>query len=178
MNFNLKPFGAQDPAFPFAVTGTIGRRADAFSICYVLRGPLEGLILPEPAEACRRAEGLWRSTCFEAFLAAAGSPRYWEFNLSPSGRWNAYRFECYRQGMTEERAFASLPVTLSRGPDSLALALTVDLGSIIGPGCTLEVAVSAVTEETGGRLTYWALVHRGPHPDFHRRDSFVITLKG
>ena len=46
-----------------------------------------------------RTDGLWRHTCFEAFIAAAVRPEYWEYNLSPSGAWAAYHFTGYRAGM-------------------------------------------------------------------------------
>ncbi len=40
------------------------------------------------------------------------STKYWEFNLSPAGDWNVYRFTDYRQGMEEETAISSLPFNL------------------------------------------------------------------
>jgi len=36
--------------------------------------------------------------------------------------------------------------------------------------------VAAVVKLRDGRVTYWALSHPGPRPDFHRRDSFLIKL--
>ena len=43
----------------------------------------------------RRRDRLWEETCLELFLGEEGSERYWEFNLSPAGHWNVYRFEFY-----------------------------------------------------------------------------------
>ena len=65
-----------------------------------------------PADMPARRDRLWEETCFEFFLAVKNSPRYWEFNLSPAGHWNVYRFADYRQGMQEEPAFASLPFSV------------------------------------------------------------------
>ncbi|HBR83499.1 MAG TPA: hypothetical protein DD861_04765, partial [Erythrobacter sp.] len=48
-----------------------------------------------------RADGLWQTTCFELFLRPDGGTAYHEFNLSPSERWNAYRFSAPRDGMSE-----------------------------------------------------------------------------
>jgi hypothetical protein len=109
-------------------------------------------------------------------LAVESSPRYWEFNLSPAGHWNVYRFLAYREGMTEETAFASLPVKVRSDPDCLRLELEVDLGSIVRADQTLAIGISAVLKQISGEKTYWALTHCGPQADFHRRDSFSIRL--
>jgi len=89
---------------------------------FELHGDLAGVRLPAPLEpgAPRRADGLWKHTCFEAFVAAPpapGSPAqtagaiegsdsvaYVEFNLAPSGAWAIYRFDGYRAGMRAEPA--------------------------------------------------------------------------
>ncbi len=110
------------------------------------------------------------------FLGARGSDWYWEFNLSPAGYWNVYRFAGYRQGMAEEVAFASLPFSVERGPESLILAVEVRLAGIVRADQGLDVGIAAVVKGRDGALTYWALAHPGPQPDFHRRDGFIIRL--
>ena len=40
----------------------------------------------------------------------------------------------------------------------------------------IEVGLSAVIEEQGGVLSYWALRHPPGKPDFHHRDSFAMEL--
>ena len=50
-------------------------------------GDISRLVVPPPAPAVRTDE-LWRTTCFELFVAGDGSA-YREYNLSPSGAWAA-----------------------------------------------------------------------------------------
>ncbi|MGD2056793.1 MAG: hypothetical protein PVJ15_08295, partial [Gammaproteobacteria bacterium] len=64
---------------------------------FALEGELSALRIPEWL-APRRADHLWRHTCFEAFVMAGAGPGYREFNFSPSGEWAAYAFQGYRQG--------------------------------------------------------------------------------
>jgi hypothetical protein len=40
----------------------------------------------------------------------------------------------------------------------------------------LRLALAAVSEAAGGRLTYWALQHPPGEPDFHHPDGFVLEL--
>ena len=50
---------------------------------------------PSPVNP-QRLDGLWNTTCFEAFYATPGiyarRTAYTELNLSPSGNFNAYAF--------------------------------------------------------------------------------------
>jgi len=40
----------------------------------------------------------------------------------------------------------------------------------------LLIAMAAVVEDEGGRLSYWALRHPPGKPDFHHPDSFALEL--
>ena len=82
----------------------------------------------------------------------------------------------YRQGQAAEPALASLPFGVHRSPEAWRLTLEVDLARIVPADRPLEVAIAAVIQAPDGRLTYWALTHPGPQPDFHRRDGFLIAV--
>jgi hypothetical protein len=174
--FSLQPFPSAGPRPCFQVTGSIARCSNRLAIRYALPGPLAEFTIPAPAAMPTRNHGLWEETCFELFLAVMDLPGYWECNLSPAGHWNVYRFAAYRQGMEEERDFLSLPFRVERQSDSLSLGLELDLKRIARVDQVLDVAVSAVLKRKDGSLSYWALTHRGPQPDFHRRESFVVAL--
>lgn len=139
------------------------------SLEYRLAGPVETVRWPEPVQRAR-TDGLWRTTCFEAFVQT-GADGYAEFNLSPSGAWAAYGFDGYRAGMRPLETSAPLIVT-RHAPG--AFALTVDLAlaeDVRGP-----VGLSAVIEGLDGAVSYWALAHPSDKPDFHHPDSFVLDL--
>jgi len=175
-DFSLKPFPIDAPLPFLKLFGSITRRGDKLAIHYNLRGDFSELVIPAPAHFPARKPGLWEATCFEFFLGVKNFPLYWEFNLSPAGPWNVYRFAGYRHGMVEETAFASLPLRVQRQPDSLRVELELEIDRIVGADQPLEVGIAAVIEFAGGGLTYWALTHPGPQPDFHRRDSFLVEL--
>jgi len=175
-SFSLKPFSPAGSGPEVKITGNIGRHDNNLTIRYDLRGRLAALAIPAPADLPARRHGLWEETCFELFLGVQHSPQYWEFNLSPGGHWNVYRFAAYRQGMQEETAFAALPFRVRRQWDSVRLALELDLGKIVMVGRALDAGIAAVLKLAGGGVSYWALTHGGPQADFHRRDSFIVQL--
>ena len=175
-SFSLKPFPNSGPVPGVEIAGTIARRSHTLVLDYILRGQVAELVIPVPSDTPARKPGLWQETCFEFFLAPRNSPRYWEFNLSPAGHWNAYRFADYRQGLLEEPAIMSLPFGIRSQPNALRLTLELDLDRLVPVDQTLEVAISAVIQRRDGAMSYWALTHCGQVPDFHHRDSFALVL--
>lgn len=174
--FSLQPFSDDEFSNPFRISGQYARHLGAFLIRWELLGPLDELSIPLPSPDPARRRGLWTGTCFEFFLAPENSAPYREFNLSPSGEWNVFHFSGYRRDMKEDGAFDSLPFRIEREPEALRLSLEIDLGRIGVRKGAVKAGVAAVIKGSTGHLSYWALVHCGPRPDFHRRESFVLVL--
>lgn len=127
----------------------------------------------------KRADELWRRTCFEAFLRPKGEEEYFEFNFSPSTQWAAYHFKSYRAGMSIVNECPPPAIKVLKTESELALAATLDLNwmdaTILGD--PLRLALSAIIEEKSGPISYWALVHAPGKPDFHHPTSFACDLK-
>ncbi len=148
------------------------------AVRWLASGRLGGLRLPAAA-APARADGLWRHTCFEAFVRAPRGAGYHELNFAPSAQWAAYSFDGYRDGMRAAE-LVSPPRIETEGTDgALALRVSLDLGGLPELACaaTWRLALSAVIEEDGGRLSYWALAHPPGKPDFHHPAGFVLELR-
>jgi hypothetical protein len=125
-------------------------------------------------------DGLWRHTCFEAFIAAAGRPGYAELNFSPSGAWAAYHFAGYRTGMQPVELPLAPTATWSRRPGQLQLQVVLQpavLDPLAGAG-PWRVAMPAVIEEQSGTISYWAWRHPAAQPDFHHSGGFVLEVPG
>ncbi|WP_017655804.1 DOMON-like domain-containing protein [Fortiea contorta] len=174
--FFLKPFFASESLPTVNITGNIARTDNHLAIEYTISGDLKEIIIASPTDTPTRKHELWENTCFEFFLGVKNSTQYWEFNFSPSGDWNVYRFDDYRQGMREETAWTQLPFSVQNLADSLAIALQINLNQILSPTQAIEVAITTVIQHKDSKITYFALTHQGAEPDFHRRDSFTIEL--
>jgi len=168
------------PATPSAVAAIAAEAsrtgAGGLSLLYRVRDPAGALVLP-PAAPAVRTDGLWRRTCFEAFVQVAGSEAYWELNLAPGGAWAAYRFDGYRQGMAAAPV-PSLAIAAAAAPGGFELSAQIDL-SALPQAAAWRVGISAVIEATGQRglcLSYWALAHPPGDPDFHAAAGFVMDL--
>lgn len=178
--FVLRPFGHSAAELGLRLEGQLAWRGDQLRVRYRLSGDLASVVLaPASAAPPARADDLWQHTCFELFLAAEGQPAYWEVNLAPNGAWNLYRLAAYRQGLTPVADRDALPFTVSIRPEGLELALELLLPQELRQACQrfpLRLGVTAVIEQQGGALSYWALAHGGPEADFHRRQDFLVRL--
>jgi hypothetical protein len=164
--------------FVWSITAAAHYSAGGTLTCrYRLHADMARLRLPQARDG-RRADGLWRHTCFEVFISAADRAGYYEFNFSPALDWAAYRFEDYRIGMTAATLVRAPGLQVRLNSDALELAATVHLAGL-APLCdapALRVALAAVIEEEDGRLAYWALRHAPGNPDFHHPDGFILEL--
>jgi hypothetical protein len=141
---------------------------------YHVEAPVDALELGFPREAQRR-DGLWKTTCFEAFVKEVGNPDYLEFNFAPSSEWAAYSFSGYREGMSD------LPMSVAPelGNDSsqshFALEADFELPRTFADK-DLLLALTAVIKELDGTKSYWSLAHPTSSPDFHHPDCFTLHL--
>ena len=152
------------------------------AVTYILEGDLDRVRVPAPRPS-RIAGRLSQHTCCEMFIARQGSPAYHEFNLSPSGEWAAYAFERYRDGAplagewNEEELNPQVAVRAGAKKLELDALIRLDRLSPIQSGARLSLALSAVIEDRGGLLSYWALKHPPGKPDFHHADAFALELE-
>ena len=173
-NFTLRPFSTDNLLPTIEILGKIDRQDRILSIEYRLSGDLDAIDIPQLAISPTRKDKLRESTCFEFFLGIPGDRNYWEFNLAPSGDWNIFHLDAYRQGLREELAFASLPLKIDRQPNLLSLALEFDLSRIVVGASSIEVSITTVIKPCQGEISYWAVTHCGLAADFHLRDSFTV----
>ena len=152
---------------------------ERLTLHYVVTGAAGDLTLPLPA-APDRTDGLWRRTCFEAFLRPGVGEPYYEFNFAPSTQWAAYWFSAYRQGMQPAMGIAPPRIALRRRADGLEVdvALVLDRAPGLPRAAPWRLGLSAVIEEANGRISHWALAHPPGDPDFHHADAFALQLPG
>lgn len=177
MQLTLVPHPSTPPSSPAFKVWARVEHAAAFgstattNIWFGVGAPMERFVIPQ-ADEPGRADELWRTTCFEAFLREAGGERYREWNFAPSGDWAAYDFSGYRDGM-ENADIASEPYL--RTEDNFtwwALGATIAVESEVD----WQLGLSAVLEEKDGTKSYWALAHPDGKPDFHEPGCFTAKL--
>ena len=171
------PSGAID-----SIAVTLERHRDRLDLSFAVFGAIDdvawpgdrtdGAIAGEQADE-RRADDLWRHSCFEAFVASAGAPGYRELNLTTSGHWAAYAFDGYRAGMRSASDVRLVEAGWRFGDRRADIWVSV---AVPHPHEDWACNVTAVVETKDGGKSYWALAHAPGAPDFHDRASFLATL--
>lgn len=178
--FALLPF-ASHPAVQ-GITGRLHRSREGLQVSFLLEGEIARLRIPEPRKS-GPADGLWRHTCFEMFVAWSDAPGYLEFNFSPSGEWAIYGFARYRERVSlGGELIAVVAPTIETHVTANTLRLDVQVPvSCLAPDhadAKLVLGLAAVIENRDDTLplSYWALRHPCAQPDFHHREAFVLEL--
>src|ERR1700741_1995468 len=136
----------------------VPRRGTALRLDYALTANLDAIALPA-AVTPARADELWKHTCFEAFVRPLPGAGYFEFNLAPSTRWAAYRFDGYRSGLRDADDPPPPVIAVERAAGRFALRAVLHV-----PDGAFRLGLSAVIEELGGAKSYWALAHGEGRP--------------
>jgi len=149
----------------------VARPGGRLLLRYCVTGTLSDLVMP-PVTNARRTDELWRHTCFEAFLRAPSDEAYCEFNFSPSTQWAASRLDAYRRGRRIADEIAASGIVVQPNEAGFELRTSLELPN----DSAWHLGLAAVIEETGGRISYWALKHPPGRPDFHHSDCFALEL--
>ena len=147
---------------------------------FELLGDVERILTPTPSARPSRRDGLWQATCFEAFIRFEPSASYREYNFSPSGDWAIYDFSDYRSGMTPTDVAIAPKVSMERSSQRLSIEAHLDHSLLPKPphkgGSPLRLGLSAILLETEGAMSFWALHHPTPTPDFHDLEGFCLSV--
>jgi hypothetical protein len=177
MRIELKPHPETPPGPVTSIEVDVERPwKQGVKLTYVLRGDLKAIRFPAPAKP-EHVDGLWQTTCFEAFIRDPGASGYGEYNLAPSTAYAIYGFSGYREGMAPGHCSrAGITTEISDDRFELVADLGLLRAAYIRAEGALLLALSAVVEETSGSKSYWALAHPPGKPDFHHADGFVLEL--
>ncbi len=168
---NLVPF--EKLASEIFMQADLIRTGSQVELIFDISDPQSVLQLPiafsKQGEDVPRKDNLWQATCFEFFLREPNSASYYEFNFSLDPAWNGYIFSNYRT------------------PQPPQLCQDIFLQHIQWDGRTFkavlsgfktqvpfEISLTAIINERSGVKQYFALVHAGAKPDFHRTENFLI----
>lgn len=177
MQFTLVPHPATPPSDPSLKVWASVDHAASFGIMattniwFGVGAPAARFVIPDGEEASR-ADELWKTTCFEAFLRVAGEDAYREWNFAPSGQWAAYDFTSIRTAMANADIGAPPYIRVEDNLTWWTLGATI----AVEADKKWDLSLSAVLEEKDGTKSYWALVHAADKPDFHHPDCFVAKL--
>ncbi len=185
IDFSLIPF---NPKFEknrsslsdIKIQGTLKLSSEYLTLTFDITGSVQSIQWPKRKLDQARQDNLWKNTCFEFFLKDKKTSIYWEFNFSPDQYFNCYQFDDYRENMQTERRIEQHHSKFEVTADHTAhFSSTVNLKKLIAECSlsTIEIGISCVIQSRDDMISFFALNHCSKQPDFHNKDSFVITMQ-
>ena len=145
----------------------VARKGEILSLSFRVSGEYA---FRGPTAIGSRVTGLWEDTCFECFLANGSEQRYVEFNFSPAGDWQVFRFSDYRSGRRLDSNWA--PHNFSHRQEKLSEhQFDFEMRFLAGAWPASPQLQAATIIRQPKEMLYYALSH-GVRPDFHLRDHF------
>lgn len=164
MIYKLIPFTKRTNSLDLLASVIIDDQS--LSLSYKLSGDLQKIVIPSKLKDAREI-GLWESTCFEFFFLNEENQSYYEFNFSPSGKWNCFFF--IQQGDQLQEAECQITKFNSiKENNKYELDIEIDMNTLKDSFRNLKeykMNLTAVLEEED--LSYWALKHGQERPNFH-----------
>lgn len=147
----------------------------SYSIC----GDISEIIIPyieNFTNNYQRKDELWKTTCFELFIANKTDNSYFEINVSSDYNYNIYSFNDYRNGMKEESSLSIKNIEKTIDKNKFTLNVSLKSENLININ-NLLVNISSVIKYNTGKTEYWALNHFADKADFHDLDYFIDFTK-
>jgi hypothetical protein len=174
----LKPFKEGDLIEGINLSCSVELVEESLLFNFSLEAEDGAIVVPEKSKAAVKNDRLWKNTCFEFFISETERDAYFELNFSPSGDWNFLAFDDYRE-TSQKQSDMDIGKMAEWSKDSDGLTLTAKLPlSLFSKNSTeaLDIGIAAVLEHSNAELSYWALAHNGPKPNFHNRDSMCLSI--
>lgn len=154
--------------------------ARALVVRYELADAGASIAWPAPTPAPARLDKLWERTCCELFVHPDEGPAYLEFNFSPTGDWATYAFAGYRERLADP-PMAAPGIRAAHGAARAAgagawLEVRLELPVPLGEGARFGLS-AVLARADDASVSYWALAHPRPSPDFHDEAGHVLTLR-
>ena len=137
---------------------------------YEIIGDLSSYSFPKKTKQ-KRANELWKDTCFELFIANYSSTEYYEINTSPSTEWNAYHFTSYKKEMRESDLFSPPRISFYQSDNRYTFSFEMTFRkNIFDKELLINLAVILLDKEE--KRHFYSINRQNSSPDFHNRELY------
>ena len=169
MKHFLKPYSKKNE---LTIEGILTLSSNKISLHFKITGVLKNYQFPQ-IDKLKRANELWKATCFELFLANSKTKIYYEINISPTLHWNIYRLETYRAEPKELIVSSEPLIEIREDEESYEIDFELECKELnLAEFDQYNLAVILLNIEN--EREFWAVNLVGESPDFHDRGRFIF----
>lgn len=138
-------------------------------LTFRINGELKEYIFPKQSKL-KKANELWKATCFELFLADE-EERYYELNFSSSLVWNLYVLDAYRAEPKEFELEEEPNITIVQKDNEFHIVFELETKAINFEKFKYYNMATILLNKEKER-TFWTINHLNDTPNFHNKESF------
>ena len=169
MKHFLKPYSKKTE---LSIEGILTLSSNKIYLHFRISGALKNYQFPQK-DILKRANELWKATCFELFLANSKIQSYYEINISSMLHWNVYSLKKYRAEPKEFIIFSKPFIEIREGDQSYKIDFELECKELyLAEFDQYNLAVILLNMEN--KREFWTLNPVGESPDFHNRDGFIF----
>lgn len=137
-------------------------------ISFSIKGILSEYFFPSKVEQ-KRVNELWKSTCFELFLANSKTEAYYELNFSSSLAWNFYCLSGYRNELEEVQNVSTSKIEVFKSADEFKIVLEIKIDKLN----EFDICnIACVLLNKKNERIFYSVYHHLDKADFHNRQNF------
>ena len=154
----------------YQVNADISLIQNTLYLKYIISGNISKIKLAPT----KQSNDLWKNTCFELFLSNKNISEYLEFNWSPNGQCNTYKFNDYREKANQD-IYERSDFIVKKENNNIIFESKILLNKY-NPYIYLDInnllmGMSVIIETN--TLDYWSNQHLHNRPDFHNKNSYL-----
>ncbi len=138
-------------------------------ISFFIKGLLAEYVFPLKSEK-KRANELWKATCFELFLANSTKEAYYELNFSSSLAWNFYYLSGYRAEVKELQNISNPKIEVYKSDNKFKIVLEMEVENLKEFD---SYNVACIVLNKKNERIFWSVHHHLNRPDFHNKNNFL-----
>ena len=162
MKHLLKPYSQKTE---LTIESTLTFDSNKIFLHFKITGILKNYQFPK-RDKFKRADELWKATCFELFLANSKIQSYYEINISPTLHWNIYRLAKYRAEPKELMVSNEPLIELREDKKHYEIDFELECKELdLAEFDQYNLAVILLNREN--EREFWTVNPVGESPDFH-----------
>ena len=172
--FSLIPFDLLS-APNITIETELNFNEESVYISYRIRRNLALINLGNSTPNKARLVKLWEKTCFELFIKNKDN-QYMEFNFAPNFEWNCFYFNQAGAPLLEWEQMQTPVIDILLSSEHFFMFVDIKKEffpkGFFNEESELSAGITSVIKDNTGSISYWALSHADPRPNFHHFDSF------
>jgi len=169
MKHLLKPYSKKNE---LTIEGILTLSSNKIYLHFRISGALKNYQFSKK-DRLKRANELWKATCFELFLANSKTQSYYEINISSTLHWNIYCLEAYRAEPKEFIVSNEPLIKIREDKHRYEIDFELECKELnLAEFDQYNLAVILLNIEN--EREFWAVNPVRESPDFHNRIGFSL----